>query len=85
MATGISYLVSKTIATVISKQIIREKSLPLHRDVTQVTKCARANKALMGIMADITNPPRFKVVFGNKTDNPNQYPLQAFYLGTKYL
>jgi hypothetical protein len=27
-------------------------------------------------MADITNPPRFKVVLGNKTDNPNQYPAR---------
>jgi hypothetical protein len=36
--------------------------------------CARRIKHYDDQHRCITNPPLFKVVFGNKTDNPNQYP-----------
>jgi hypothetical protein len=66
--TGISYLVSKSIATVINKQLIGEKYLPLQG---HYRRCARENKALWP-----TSQIRLasKSFFGNKTDNPNQYP-----------
>jgi hypothetical protein len=77
LTTGISYLVSKTIATVINKQIIREKNNPLYGITTQGVQ------GRISIMADIRNPPRFKVVVATKLTI--LIIIQAFYLGTTYL
>jgi hypothetical protein len=67
LSTGISYLVSKTIATVINKQIIREKNYTflIRRNCTRY---ARAN------MHHGRHPKSASLQsrFGNKTDNPNQ-------------
>jgi hypothetical protein len=67
--TGISYLVSKTIATVINKQIIREKNNPflIHRNYTRY---ARANMHHGRHPKSVSLQSRF----GKKTDNLYQYP-----------
>jgi hypothetical protein len=68
-ATGISYLVSKAIATVINQQIIREKNNPfiIHRNYMV---CKREEYASWPTS-------EIRLASKSKTDNPNQYPWHS--------